>query len=123
MLCTQGYSGKGYSKDFVHNMDKIVHYLRNNIDSTVEIVFSTDDICDKCPSNMGSGKCDGDDKVLEIDRKVIEYFFLEEKIYSYHDLVEYIKNNINRDIMEDICSKCQWYPISSCKKNILAKKK
>ncbi|MDD7224175.1 MAG: DUF1284 domain-containing protein, partial [Lachnospiraceae bacterium] len=26
LLCTQGYSGKGYSDDFVENMDKIVDY-------------------------------------------------------------------------------------------------
>ena len=50
LLCTQGYSGKGYSDDFVENMDKIVDYLRNNEDAKIMLKFGDDDLCSRCPN-------------------------------------------------------------------------
>ena len=49
LLCTQTYSGKGYSSDFVENMDIITSRLRLAPETIVEIVTTTDDICAKCP--------------------------------------------------------------------------
>lgn len=39
LLCTQGYSGKGYSEDFVAHMDQVVDYLRNQEDAKVMLTF------------------------------------------------------------------------------------
>lgn len=58
LLCTQGYSGKGYSEDFVENMDIVV------------------------------------------------------------EDINYIKENITEEIMDDICGSCEWYSISHCKKRM-----
>lgn len=122
LLCTQGFSGKGYDDNFVKNMIAVTNYLRNNPNPTVEIVFSTDDICRSCPSKIGENLCEDQDKVNTFDKKVINYFGIEEKQYNYRDITSEINMKITSEIMDDICSTCSWYPISACKKNIVGKK-
>lgn len=115
LLCTQGYSGKGYSKDFVKNMDIITDEIRNNKNSKINLIFSTDDICKSCPEKLGTDLCSSNEKVKTIDKKVVNYFNLEEKEYNYKKIVKYIKDNMTEEIMDDICSTCQWYHMSKCK--------
>ncbi|WP_373600439.1 DUF1284 domain-containing protein [Paraclostridium bifermentans] len=118
LMCTQGYSGKGYNEEFIQNMDKVTYELRTNKDCVIELVFSTDDICKACPSMIGVNLCETNEKVKNIDEKVIKYFNLEEKEYNYNDIVNYIKSNITPNMMDDICGKCNWYKMSKCKKVI-----
>ncbi|MCR3757497.1 DUF1284 domain-containing protein [Clostridium felsineum] len=117
IMCFQGYEGKGYSKDFIENMDKIYEQLEEK--SKVKIVFSTDDVCRKCPNKKLENICETNDKVLSIDSKVIKYLMLEERVYTYKDLIVRLKTNINEEIMQDICGRCAWYTNSKCKNNIL----
>jgi len=119
LLCTQGYSGKGYDDDFVENMTAITTYLRNNASAVVEVVFSTDDICDKCPRLVGDSLCESNDKVMNFDKKVSSYFSIEEKSYVYQDIIREINSKMTLSIMDDICGDCEWYHISACKKSIL----
>jgi hypothetical protein len=119
LLCTQGYSGKGYSKEFVENMTKIVTVLRSEEGATVDIVFSTDDICTKCPKKLGEDVCETNEKVKQLDNKVIAYFGTEEKTYVYKDITQEINAKMTPEIMDDICGKCEWYPVSACRRNIL----
>lgn len=118
LLCTQGYSGKGYSDGFVSNMDKVVDTLRNVPGTKIELVFNTDDLCIDCPNKLGENLCKTQDKVESFDSKTVRYFNLEEKEYVYDEIVDYIDSNITEEILDDICEGCGWYPISSCKKNI-----
>lgn len=126
LLCTQGYSGKGYSDDFVDGMDRVTKQLRENADAMVEITFSTDSICEACPSKVGEGLCRDDEKVLRYDASVREILELEEKNYSYHELIDRLdtflitSDDVNR--LYRICGDCKWYPISACLKNILSKR-
>jgi len=119
LLCTQGYRGKGYSSDFVENMTAITTYLQNDTNAFVEIVFSTDDICSKCPNMIGTDLCEDNGKVKRFDKKVIDYFGLEEKTYLYQDIICEINSKITTLIMDDICFDCNWYAVSACKKIIL----
>jgi len=119
LLCTQGYSGKGYSDDFVENMTAITTHLRNENNALIEIVFTTDDICGKCPRMIGHGLCESEEKVKRIDKKVASYFGIEEKTYIYQDIIREINSKMTSDTMDDICGNCEWYPVSACKKNIL----
>lgn len=119
LLCTQGYSGKGYSGDFVQNMTAITHRLRNESNVIVDIVFSTDDICAKCPNMLGMDLCKDQCKVKLFDKKVVDYFGLEEKSYVYQDIVREIGAKMTASILKDICASCSWYPVSACKRNIL----
>lgn len=117
LLCTQGYSGKGYSREFVENMTEIVKSIKNE-KVQVQLIFSEDDICSKCPNLSENNICKSD-TVNIIDNKVIKYFELEEKIYEYESLIRYIKSHITKEIMDDICGNYEWYSISKCKKRML----
>ena len=119
LLCTQGYSGKGYNSDFVQNMTAVTSYLRNEENAVVDVVFSTDDICKRCPNMLGVDLCNDNKKVKAFDRKVTDYFGVEEKRYIYKYIVSKINAQMTEAIMDDICSGCSWYPVSACKKNIL----
>lgn len=118
LLCTQGYSGKGYSDGFVSNMNEVVHKLRNDEGTKIMLTFSTDSLCQCCPNKKGENICDTQEKVKSFDEKTANYFALEEKEYVYKDIVNEIKSKITPKMLEDICTGCCWYNISACKKNI-----
>ena len=54
LLCTQGYSGKGYDNDFVAHMTDVVHQLRDVPGTTIHLTFSTDTLCSCCPNKLGT---------------------------------------------------------------------
>ena len=87
LLCTQGYSGHGYSEAFVEHMNDIVHQLREVPGTKVQLTFSTDTLCSCCPNKLGTDLCDTQEKVKRYDRKTVEYFGLEEKEYDYQTLI------------------------------------
>jgi len=120
LLCTQGYSGKGYDSAFIENMTAITTHLRSDANAAIEIVFSTDDICKKCPRMLGVNLCESNAKVKLLDEKVVAYFGIEEKSYIYQDIIREINAKMTSAIMDDICGNCEWYPISACKRNILS---
>ena len=90
LLCTQGYSGKGYDNDFVAHMTDVVHQLRDVPGTTIHLTFSTDTLCSCCPNKLGTDLCDTQEKVKRYDAKTVEYFGLEEKDYVYQDLIREI---------------------------------
>ena len=53
LLCSQGYSGHGYSDDFVVHMNDVVHQLREVPGTTIRLTFSTDTLCSCCPHKQG----------------------------------------------------------------------
>ena len=83
LLCTQGYSGHGYSEAFVEHMNDVVHQLREVPGTKIQLTFSTDTLCSCCPNKLGTDLCDTQEKVKRYDRKTVEYFGLEEKEYDY----------------------------------------
>ena len=95
LLCTQGYSGKGYDEKFVLNMTLITDRMRTDPDLKVQIVFSTDDICRFCPRKRGEGICANDKKVLSFDLGVKNLLNLEEKEYSYQELIHSIHEKMD----------------------------
>ena len=119
LLCTQGYSGKGYNEEFVENMTRITTYLRYDANPLIEIVFTTDDICSKCPRKLGENLCESNEKINGFDGKVVSYFGIEEKQYNYRELTQEINSKMTIEMMNDICGECEWYPKSACRKNIL----
>ena len=122
LLCTQGYSGKGYNEAFVLNMTMITNRMRTEPDLKVRIVFSTDDLCRYCPRKQDEGICADDEKVLEFDLKVKELLGLKEAVYSYQGLIHEIHEKMTADKMKEICGNCEWYKMSACEKNVLSGK-
>lgn len=118
LLCTQAYEGKGYSEEFIDNMNKNIKLLRYKKGFKVKIKSVLDDLCTGCPNNKGQ-ICDTENKVKIMDEKVLKYFDLKEENYVYKDVINLIQREITRDILEDICSECEWYKYEMCKKAIL----
>ena len=121
LLCTQGYSGRGYSTEFVQNMSAIVHSLRNVPGTRIRLVFGSDSLCAHCPHHTADDLCEAQEKVSHFDRKTVEYFGLHEGEYVYQDLIRAIDAQMTPAMLEDICRGCAWYPVSACKKNICGK--
>jgi hypothetical protein len=119
LLCTQGYSGSGYNNEFVENMTAITTHLRAHANAAVKIVFSTDDICGKCPHMIDVDLCRNNDKVKRLDKKVVSYFDIKEKTYIYQDIIREINAKITSRVMDDICGECEWYPVGACRQIIL----
>lgn len=119
LLCTQGYSGKGYNDSFVENMNQLIQKLRSSEPVTIHIICSTDDLCRSCPHMLGKDLCSTNDKVKRFDQKVMNYFHLEEKDYIYQELVKKIREEITPEMLADICDTCNWYSISACREKIL----
>lgn len=116
LLCTQGYSGKGYSTEFVQNMSAIVHSLRNVPGTRIRLVFGSDSLCAHCPHHTADDLCEAQEKVSRFDRKTVEYFDLHEGEYVYQDLIHAIDAQMTPAMLEDICRGCAWYPVSACKR-------
>ncbi|MCI8834123.1 MAG: DUF1284 domain-containing protein [Ruminococcus sp.] len=119
LLCTQGYSGKGYSEEFVDNMNRLTAQLRGEEPVRIQLCFSTDDLCTCCPNKQGENQCSTNEKVLRFDRKTVEYFQLEEREYIYQELIAQIQKKVTPEMLADICSDCAWYPVSACREKIL----
>ncbi|AAK81384.1 hypothetical protein BJV85_000447 [Clostridium acetobutylicum] len=120
IMCFQGYEGKGYSQDFIDNMDNIYRDLKEKDNLKIKIVFSTDDVCGSCPNKISDNNCGCNEKVMAIDNKVIRVLKLKQKIYTYNELVNKLRLNINEGVMKDICGQCVWYENSKCKTSILS---
>ena len=120
LLCTQTFVGMGYDNDFVENMTCIVDYLRGNDSAEVEIIFSTDDVCEKCPHKVAEGLCRSDAKVRRLDGMVVKHFGIENKSYVYSEIVGEIKAKITAEIFGDICGECSWYADGGCWNKFLA---
>ena len=120
LLCTQTFVGMGYNEDFVKNMTGIVKHLRENDDAKVEIVFSTDDVCEKCPHKVAEGLCRSEAKVRQLDGMVVKHFGIEKKSYVYKEVVSEIRSKITAEVLDDICGKCSWYADGGCRKKFLA---
>lgn len=56
LLCTQTFTGKGYSADFVENMQAITAFLRRGPDAAIELTFGADCLCAKCPKMSAAGR-------------------------------------------------------------------
>ena len=114
LLCTQSYEGRGYSPQFVENMDKITDVLRKPTPTRICLKRDTDSLCEKCPTKRGENQCRGQDHVKKIDEKVLQYFHLEEKEYEYQSLIGKIREEMKEEILEDICGECSWYQNDGC---------
>lgn len=121
LLCTQGYSGKGYDDEFTRHMTAVTDYLRNDPEAEIEIVCSTDDICSHCPNRKGIDLCTENAKVKNFDRKVACFFGIREQRYRYRDITEEIREKMTPLMMDEICMECSWYEVSNCRQSCVGK--
>lgn len=117
LLCIHGFKGKGYSVEFVQNLQKIIKSLHENPSTGIKVTSEVDEICQCCPHRRGN-ICkivpDGDVKIKLRDFKTLKYLNLEEgNIYDFQQVVKLIKDKLNRNDLKEICGLCLW--INDCK--------
>ena len=118
-LCMKAFVGKGYSKEFVENMRTTIDILKNDKNQTIKIIYGVDNLCSKCPNNTDEKLCSTNEKVMIMDKKVMDYFNIDCGEYKYDEIMDLIYNNINEEILQDICGNCNWYNQTNCKDLIL----
>ncbi|AFS78781.1 hypothetical protein DUF1284 [Gottschalkia acidurici 9a] len=135
IFCIQGFRGKGYSEDFIHNMSRIIEYLKSDENVKVKIINSPDHICLGCPENIGQeltrkfesdkiykdkGFCEKEQYVYELDNYVAKVLNIEiGKEYLYKDLLNRIKESLTEKKFDEICGSCQWYSLGYCKESLI----
>ena len=107
-LCIQFFTGKGYSKEFVTSMARIIEFLNEN-NPVISLTDKCDVICKKCPNNI-KGVCTSKEKVSGIDKRCIERYSL-----AFGDRVQWselkkaaFEKVINCRKLGEVCQNCQW---------------
>ena len=112
--CLFFYEGKGYSKQFVENMNCIVEHLRNNPEQMIVLEKQNDSLCGVCP-NLKENLCISSDKIGSLDQATLENYGLkEDEIYSFQEIKEKIYKNFSSTTFHLICSRCEWYKSRVC---------
>lgn len=110
-LCSQFFTGHGYSDEFVENMTHILNSL-NTDNLKVKFVSGCDDICACCPKNK-DGKCENESKVNQTDLKCLEEynFAIGEELYWQYIKARVIEKLKSQQKLPSVCSKCKWLSI------------
>lgn len=112
LLCTQTFLGKGYSEEFVENMTRITNILRTEKSQEIELMFSCDSLCACCPNKVIDNNiilCKSNDKVIEYDKNIADYFQLKQGKHNYHHLLSFIIDSMNPDLFKLFCQSCEWF--------------
>jgi hypothetical protein len=119
LLCTLGFRGLGYSKEYVDNMSRIVDQMRSSPEGLIEIVAEPDDICTPCPFLEEKG-CqekgpESEELVRRRDHTVMGMLNVVagERI-TWAELKKRIRSSISPEDLEEICRDCQWLPQGYC---------
>lgn len=114
-LCIQFFKGKGYSDDFIENMTNVIKKLNDN--PPITIVTKDDIICKICP-NLNEGVCLSENKVNNIDKKVMDICNISKnEVMLAKDYLKLVYDKIiSKGMIEQICSDCQWISICSEKR-------
>ena len=119
--CIFFYEGKGYSEDFVSNMNQVVEQLRMNKEQLVVLEKGSDSLCKACP-HLHNSVCRSSQKVELLDQGVLDKYGLEEhKVYPFKQIVDEIYNNYSYEIFSSICSSCEWHKKGVCSKDKIEK--
>ncbi len=125
LLCLQGFQGKGYSAEFIHNMDAIHRLLFTRSDAWVQVVDSPDAICAACPHQQPAG-CGlngerSEEELKRQDRVVLQRLGLEVgSRVRWRDILDRIAASVHGSELPSICGTCRWLPLGVCREGIEA---
>lgn len=110
LFCLLHFEGKGYSKEFIDNMFKILSKLENGV--KFNLVVGSDDICKFCPHNEIETCKLGDNLVKFRDIRIIELLGLKkEELYLFDLIKEKVYSKVTLREFFDICHGCQWFDL------------
>lgn len=110
-MCISFFRGKGYSSEFTDHMAKLVDAF--SADPAVQIVTSADEICEKCPNNMGGGICQTEEKVARYDKGVLDLCGIKAgEVMPFSEFSSMVREKIILcGKREEICGDCEWSEI------------
>jgi len=120
LICLHFYSGEGYSREFVENLEGVLRRARNG--EVIEMVDGADDICRACPTVRGD-ECvatpgvDAEIRTMDVEAAA----HLGVKTGS-HLLWEEVKNKViktSKDWLAAFCEGCGWREACDAKKKAL----
>ncbi|MBR1944158.1 MAG: DUF1284 domain-containing protein [Alphaproteobacteria bacterium] len=117
-VCMQSFVRKGYNKIFIENFSNIMKFFNSNpLYKCIKLTNSCDHLCEYCPNKLYNNKCKYEKFVQYLDNSYQAIFnFDRKRQYSFQEINYIVKNNLNINIFETICSNCKWFYI--CKKSL-----
>jgi hypothetical protein len=109
LLCIQGFQGYGYSLGFAEELGRIKERLYSE-DPVIEIVEGMDDICHHCPNRLNELCKEHLNKVIEMDRLVLEILGIPEGItMRFLAAIDAVDRSFDDKFKVDkVCGGCRW---------------
>jgi uncharacterized protein len=123
LLCLQGFRGEGYSTEFIANMAAIHRMLTDHPEVLVEVLASTDAVCEACPHRHPSGcMLNGErseEEMIEQDHEVLQRLGLKvgDRL-RWYDILARIQTSVTGDDLPSICGGCRWLLLGYCHEGI-----
>lgn len=113
IVCMQSFIGKGYSEKFVHNFRNILQFLKANpLHKCITLVNYCDDLCKYCPSKLPNNNCRDEHFIQYLDTSYQNILQINYEIkYSFNEINNILKYNLNINKFNTICNNCQWFCI------------
>lgn len=116
LLCAAGFSGKGYSPDFVRNFKKIMAQLNgeNGDAILIEIVGETDSVCAPCPHKRGT-LCTTQEKISALDNAHARALGITPgQTFTWGEAKKIIAKKMTIDNFHKACDGCSWKKYGVC---------
>lgn len=108
LLCWQTFRGQGYSPSFVANFQTLIETA--GPEQPLLVAIAPDVVCRACPHQSGEG-CTFQDKVLGLDRRVIQALGLKDGIeLTLSEGLAHTKGRLH-ELISGCCNGCEWQPV------------
>lgn len=105
LICLQFYTGLGYDKKFIKNLDRVITFWEN---FPVLVVEGPDDVCCVCPNLEDKGCKLGEEKIRAKDRMAKEFLGIKEETLVEKSWVRERIKGLIKDWLERSCKDCVW---------------
>ncbi|HEY9855510.1 MAG TPA: DUF1284 domain-containing protein [Stenomitos sp.] len=116
LMCVTTYQGKGYSPEFVANMNRVWHALRAGAYSHAKATSVADPLCMACPNlqdQANDTSCRYHVSISERDRRMLAAMGWQEgEIIELGSVMDDIHAR-HAALMNEVCVGCDWTAICS----------
>lgn len=114
LMCVTTYQGKGYSPDFVTNMNRVWHGLRDGAYSHAQAISVADPLCRACPNLQDPNEetsCRYQVSIGARDRRLLDALgWAEGEVVELAPTMDYIHAH-HAELMAEVCVGCDWTSI------------